>query len=491
MSGDYLPTIGLEVHVQLATRSKLFSGAPTAFGAAPNTQACAIDLGMPGVLPVLNEEAVTMALIFALAIDAEVGRRSTFDRKNYFYPDLPKGYQVSQFADPIVGRGRLAFTLPDGGERQITITRAHLEEDAGKSVHDAFAGLTGVDLNRAGTPLLEIVTEPELATPEEAIACLRHIHALVRYLGICDGNMAEGSLRCDINVSLRRRGETALGQRTEIKNVNSFRFAERALRFEIDRQASLLDAGRTVERVTLQYDADRDETRPMRAKEFSNDYRYFPEPDLPPLLVTDAMLAAARARLPELPECKRARFERDYGLPAADARQLCVDRALADCFERVAAASGNAKAAANWLLGDVAALLNRADAGIERSPVAEGDLATLIRRIDDGTISTKIAKTLLDALAAGERDVDAMIAARGLRQVSDAATLDALIAQVVAAHPAQVADYRAADADKRRRKLGFFVGRIMQASGGKANPRELNERLLAVLDAAPAAPAAP
>ena len=477
----YETVIGLEVHVQLATRSKLFSGAATAFGAAPNSQACAVDLGLPGVLPVLNEEAVRKAITFGLAIGAQISRRCVFDRKNYFYPDLPKGYQISQYLDPIVGRGRLAFTLPDGSAREISITRAHLEEDAGKSVHDLFPGQSAIDLNRAGTPLLEIVTEPEMRSASEAVACLKRLHALVRYLGVSDGNMNEGSFRCDVNVSLRQAGSSEFGTRTETKNLNSFRFVERAIACEVERQEAILRAGGTVQQQTLLYDDVNDETRPMRSKEYAQDYRYFPDPDLLPLLIDDALIAAVRATLPELAEAKRARLQREHGLSDYDADYLTTDRALADYFEVAAHTGGDAKLAANWIMGDIAAWLNRQDAAIENCPVTAPRLGRMIARLKDGTLSSKTAKTLFDAMLDDGGDVDAMIVSHGLAQLSDAGALDALIADVIARNPEQVADYRASDEAKRRKKLGFFVGRIMHASAGKANPVELNERLVKAL----------
>ncbi len=352
--------IGLEVHVQLATSSKIFSGAPTAFGAAPNAQACPVDLGLPGVLPVLNLEAVRMAVKFGLAIGARINEHSVFDRKNYFYPDLPKGYQISQFQQPVVGAGVLRITLDDGSERTIGITRAHLEEDAGKSVHDAFPGMTGIDLNRAGTPLLEVVSEPDLRLPAEAAAYFRRMHALVRYLRICDGNLAEGSMRCDANVSVRPLGETRLGERTELKNINSFRFLERAIELEIERQVDVLEAGGTIRRETRLYDPDRNETRAMRTKELSDDYRYFPDPDLLPLVITPAFIEATAASLPELPEARRARYRDELGLTPYDATWLTDDADVADYFDAVAAAAGDAKLAANWVMGDLSAALNRA-----------------------------------------------------------------------------------------------------------------------------------
>ena len=484
----YETVIGLEIHVQLATTAKLFSGASTAFGAAPNTQACAVDLGLPGVLPVLNEGAVRKAVTFGLAIGAEIARESVFDRKNYFYPDLPKGYQITQLTQPIVGRGKLDFTLPDGTQRSLTIHHAHLEEDAGKSVHDLFPQMSGIDLNRAGTPLLEIVTEPELRDAVEAVAFLKRLHALVRYLGVSDGNMNEGSFRCDVNVSLRPVGSSTLGERTETKNINSFRFVERAIAVEAERQETLLRRGERVLRQTMLYDEARDETRPMRSKEYADDYRYFPEPDLLPLHLDEAYIEAVRAALPELADAKRARFQREYALSDYDADYLTTDRALADYFETAARTGGDAKLAANWVMGEIAAWVNgyrgeHPDADIADFPVDATRIGTLIARVRDGTLSSRTAKTLFDALLGAPQDeVDALIDAKGLRQVSDAGALDAFVAQVIVASPKQVEDYRASDEDKRRKKLGFFVGQVMKLSGGKANPQEVNERLVKALD---------
>ncbi len=467
------PVIGLEVHVQLATRSKIFSGASTAFGAEPNTQASAVDLGLPGVLPVLNEAAVRMAVKFGLAIGAEIHPYSVFDRKNYFYPDLPKGYQISQFAQPVVGRGRLIVPLPDGSEREVGITRAHLEEDAGKSVHDAYAGMTGIDLNRAGTPLLEVVSEPDLRTPEEAAAYFRQMHALVRYLKICDGNLAEGSMRCDANVSVRRRGDAALGERTEIKNVNSFRFLERAIAYEIERQIDVLESGGRVVRETRLYDAERDETRSMRSKELSEDYRYFPDPDLLPVHVDAALLESVRAELPELPADKRHRYVEALGLSPYDAGWLTQDPDVAGYFEAVTDASGDPKLAANWVMGELSAALNRVDLPITASPVTPAQLAALIARLKDDTLSSKTAKVLFEALWAGEGEVDAIIEARGLKQVSDTGELQQIVARVVAENPEQVAQFRAG----KEKVMGFFVGQVMKATQGKANPKQVNELL--------------
>ncbi|WP_274607563.1 Asp-tRNA(Asn)/Glu-tRNA(Gln) amidotransferase subunit GatB [Thiococcus pfennigii] len=465
--------IGLEIHTQLATRSKIFSGAPTRFGADPNTQACAIDLGLPGVLPVLNREAVRLALRFGRAIDAEIAERSVFARKNYFYPDLPKGYQISQYERPIVGRGRVEILLDDGAEKTIGVTRAHLEEDAGKSLHEDFHGLTGIDLNRAGTPLLEIVSEPDLRSPQEAVAYARKIHQIVRWIGISDGNMQEGSFRMDANVSVRPRGETRLGTRTEIKNINSFRFLERALVFEIERQIDVIEGGGRIVQETRLYDAERDETRSMRTKEEANDYRYFPDPDLLPLVIDGDFLAAATADLPELPDVRRARFERDHGLSPYDAGLLTASRELADYFEAVAARCGDAKLAANWINGELAAALNKAGLTIEASPLGSEGLAGLLARIADGTLSGKLAKQVFEAIWAGEGDADAVIEAKGLRQISDAGTIEPLIDAIIAANPTQVEQYRAG----KEKLFGFFVGQVMKETQGKANPQQVNEIL--------------
>ncbi|TCO76243.1 Asp-tRNA(Asn)/Glu-tRNA(Gln) amidotransferase subunit GatB [Chromatocurvus halotolerans] len=469
--------IGLEVHLQLATQSKIFSGSSTRFGAEPNTQASAVDLAMPGMLPVLNEQAVRFAVMFGLGIDAEIGRRSVFDRKNYFYPDLPKGYQISQFAEPIVGRGEFEITLEDGSTRSIGITRAHLEEDAGKSLHEDFHGQTGIDLNRAGTPLLEIVSEPDLRSATEAVAYLKALHSLVLYLGISDGNMAEGSMRCDINLSLRPAGSDTLGTRAEIKNVNSFRFVEKAIQFETLRQADILESGGRVVQETRLYDAERDETRPMRSKEVANDYRYFPEPDLLPVVLEESWIAQLRSELPELPPAKRARFVSDYGLSTYDAGVLVDSRALADYFEAVARDCGDAKIAANWVQVELLGQLNREDLDITRSPVPPTQLAGLIRRILDDSISGKIAKQVFEAMWQGEGDADQIIESRGLKQVSDSGKLEAMVDAVIKDSPDQVAQYRAADAGKQKKLIGYFVGQVMKASRGQANPGMVNQLL--------------
>jgi len=468
------PVIGLEIHAQLATRSKIFSGAPTAYGAPPNTQACAVDLGLPGVLPVLNREAVRMAVRFGLAIGARVSRRSVFARKNYFYPDLPKGYQISQYELPIVAGGHTEIAFEDGTSKRVGITRAHLEEDAGKSLHEDFHGMSGIDLNRAGTPLLEIVSEPDLRSAREAVAYMRKIHTLVRYLGICDGNMQEGSFRCDANVSVRKTGEVRLGTRAEVKNLNSFRFVERAITHETERQIALLESGGTVVLETRLYDPDRNETRPMREKEEANDYRYFPDPDLLPLVLSEEFIEALRTDLPELPDAKRQRFIAQYGLPAYDAAVLCASRELADFYEgAVAASGGQAKPCANWVMVEVLGALNREGKEIGQCPISPGMLGGLVRRITDGTISGKIAKEVFEAMWQGEGDADAVIEARGLKQISDEGAIAALIDEVLRDNPTQVAQYR----QGKEQVLAFFVGQVMKKSRGKANPQRLNALL--------------
>jgi aspartyl-tRNA(Asn)/glutamyl-tRNA(Gln) amidotransferase subunit B len=471
--------IGLEIHAQLATRSKIFSGAATRYGAAPNTQASVIDLGYPGTLPVLNEAAVRMAVKFGLAVQAHIAPRSVFARKNYFYPDLPKGYQISQFELPVVGQGHLDIDLEDGERKRIGITRAHLEEDAGKSLHEDFHGLSGIDLNRAGTPLLEIVSEPDLRSAKEAVAYMKKLHALVRYLEICDGNMQEGSFRCDANVSVRRSGAERLGTRCEIKNLNSFRFVERAINYEVERQIDLLEGGGTVVQETRLYDSVKDQTRSMRSKEEANDYRYFPDPDLLPLVIEPAFVDAVRATLPELPDAKRARFVADYNLPDYDAGVLTNSRELADYYEAVVAqTSGDAKLAANWVMGELAARLNETNLDITESRVSAAQLAGMLTRISDNTISGKIAKQVFEVLWNDGGDADAIIDRLGLRQITDTGALEAIIDQIIADNPAQRDQYRAG----KDKLFGFFVGQAMKATGGKANPGQLNELLRRKLD---------
>ncbi|AQZ93512.1 Asp-tRNA(Asn)/Glu-tRNA(Gln) amidotransferase subunit GatB [Halopseudomonas phragmitis] len=470
--------IGLEIHAQLTTASKIFSGSATTFGAEPNTQASLVDLGMPGSLPVLNALAVKNAIKFGLAVDAEIGMTNVFARKNYFYPDLPKGYQISQMELPIVGKGHLDITLEDGTVKRVGITRAHLEEDAGKSLHEDFHGMTGIDLNRAGTPLLEIVSEPDMRSAKEAVAYAKTIHSLVRYLGICDGNMAEGSLRCDCNVSVRPKGQTEFGTRCEIKNVNSFRFIEKAINHEVQRQIDLIEDGGAVVQETRLYDPNKDVTRSMRSKEEANDYRYFPDPDLLPVVIEPAFIEAVRGELPELPAQKRERFESQFGLSAYDASVLSAQRELADYFEQVQQSCGDAKLAANWVMGELSSLLNKADLEIDQSPVSATQLGGLIQRIQDNTISGKIAKMVFEALANGEGDsADAIIEAKGLKQVTDSGAIEAMLDEVLAANAAQVEQYRASDEAKRGKMFGFFVGQAMKASKGKANPQQVNELL--------------
>ncbi|NLY13002.1 MAG: Asp-tRNA(Asn)/Glu-tRNA(Gln) amidotransferase subunit GatB [Gammaproteobacteria bacterium] len=474
--------IGLEIHAQLATDTKIFSGSATTFGAAPNTQASLIDLAMPGTLPVLNQEAVRMACMFGLAVDADIAEHNIFARKNYFYPDLPKGYQTSQMDHPIVGLGHLDIALEDGSIKRIGITRAHLEEDAGKSLHEDFSGMTGIDLNRAGTPLLEIVSEPELSNAKEAVAYARAIHTLVRYLNICDGNMAEGSFRCDCNVSVRPKGQTELGTRTEIKNVNSFRFIERAINYEIQRQIELIEDGGQVVQETRLYDPNKDETRSMRTKEEANDYRYFPCPDLLPVHIPRELLDNLRKQLPELPAQKRERFEQEFGLSTYDASVLSASREMADYFEAVEKICQDAKLATNWVMGELSSLLNKENLEISQSPVTAEQLGGMLLRIKDNTISGKIAKMVFEAMAAGEGDADQIIEQRGLKQVTDSGAIEAMLDEVLAANAEQVEQYRASDENKRGKMFGFFVGQAMRASKGKANPQQVNELLKKKLD---------
>ncbi|MCZ6487000.1 MAG: Asp-tRNA(Asn)/Glu-tRNA(Gln) amidotransferase subunit GatB [Gammaproteobacteria bacterium] len=466
--------IGLEIHVQLATSSKIFSGASTAFGAQANTQACAVDLGFPGVLPVLNAEAVTMAVKFGVAINAEITRKSVFARKNYFYPDLPKGYQISQFELPIVGRGKLSISPEEGVSKTIGITRAHLEEDAGKSLHEEFPEQTGIDLNRAGTPLLEIVSEPDLRSAREAVTYARKIHSLVRFLDICDGNMQEGSFRCDANVSIRPLGQVELGTRTELKNINSFRFLERAINYEIERQIDLVEDGGQVTLETRLYDADKNETRSMRSKEEANDYRYFPDPDLLPVEITDDDIDRIRRSLPELPEQKHNRYIDRLGLSDNNAALLTSGREIAEYFEQaLLPAPELANQLANWIVGGLTGALYQSDLDIQDSPVTPGMLSELLQRIADNTISGKIAKQVFEAMWRGEGSADEIIEARGLKQITDSGAIESLIDEVIAANPDQVEQFRAG----KEKVLGFFVGQIMKQSKGKANPGQVNQRL--------------
>ena len=470
--------IGLEIHAQLMTETKIFSGTSTAYGAQPNTQASLVDLGYPGMLPVLNREAVSMAALFGLAVDATVARRSVFARKNYFYPDLPKGYQISQFELPIVHDGTLEIVLDDGQRKTIGITRAHLEEDAGKSLHEDFEGLTGIDLNRAGTPLLEIVSEPDMRSATEAVAYMKLIHTLVRYLGICDGNMQEGSFRCDANISIRPKGQAEFGTRAEIKNLNSFRYVERAINHEVERQAEILENGGSVTQETRLYDPSRDETRAMRSKEEANDYRYFPDPDLLPVAVSEEEIEAARGRLPELPWARRERFVAEYGLSDYDAGVLTVSRNMAGYYEQVARTTGNAKLSANWTMGELSGALNKAGLDIADSRVAAADLAALLGRIGDQTISGKIAKDVFEAMWAGEGSADEVIENKGLRQITDTSAIEAVIDKVLADNPGQLDQYRGG----KPNLFGYFVGQVMKATQGKANPAQVNELLRSKLD---------
>jgi aspartyl-tRNA(Asn)/glutamyl-tRNA(Gln) amidotransferase subunit B len=474
---EWETVIGLEIHAQLATKSKIFSGASIAYGAEPNTQACLVDLGYPGVLPVLNAGVVRMAIAFGLATGSTIAARSVFARKNYFYPDLPKGYQISQYELPVVHDGRIEIRLDDGTRKTVGITRAHLEEDAGKSLHEDFHGMSGIDLNRAGTPLLEIVSEPDLRSAREAVAYMKAIHQLVRYLGICDGNMQEGSFRCDANVSVRPVGRHKFGTRTETKNLNSFRFVERAILFEVERQIDILESGGSVVQETRLYDPDRDETRPMRSKEEANDYRYFPDPDLLPLEIGAEQVEAIRAELPELPWQKRDRFIDRYGLSDYDAGVLSTSRAVGDYFEQVAAGVADSKLAANWVMGELAGALNKAGLEIGASPVGPAALLGLLRRIEDETISGKIAKEVFEAMWAGEGDADAVIESRGLKQITDTGALEATIREVIAANPQQLEQYRSG----KDKLFGYFVGQVMKATRGKANPALVNELLKKLL----------
>jgi aspartyl-tRNA(Asn)/glutamyl-tRNA(Gln) amidotransferase subunit B len=475
MMAEWEVVIGLEIHAQLATKSKIFSGSATAYGAPPNTQANLIDLAYPGVLPVLNAEAVQMAAKFGLAIGATVARRSVFARKNYFYPDLPKGYQISQYELPIVAKGKLSVVLDDGAVKTIGITRAHLEEDAGKSLHEGLANASGIDLNRAGTPLLEIVSEPDMRSAKEAVAYMKKIHTLVRYLEICDGNMQEGSFRCDANVSVRPKGQEKFGTRAEIKNLNSFRFVEKAIQYEVARQIELIEGGGSVVQETRLYDSDKNETRSMRSKEEANDYRYFPDPDLLPVEIGEDFVDAVRLTLPELPDDKAARFARDYGLSHYDAGVLSASRELGAYFEAVVAIVGapHAKLAANWVMGELSFALNSDNLDITDSKVSPAALCELLARIIDATISGKIAKEVFESMWADGKSADAIIDAKGLRQITDAGAIEGVIDQVIAANPKQLADYRAG----KDKLFGFFVGQVMKATAGKANPAQLNELL--------------
>ena len=470
---EWETVIGLEVHVQLATKSKIFSGASTLFGSSPNTQACNIDLGMPGVLPVLNEKVLKMAIKFGLSINANINSPTQFARKNYFYPDLPKGYQISQLDNPIVEGGVLEITLKDGSKKKIRITRAHLEEDAGKSLHDDFEGLSGIDLNRAGTPLLEIVSEPDLSSPEEAVAYLKKIHSIIRYLEISDGNMAEGSMRCDANVSLRKRGSKELGTRTETKNVNSFKFVEKAIQHEMKRQIKILESGERVTQETRLYDSQLDETRPMRSKEYANDYRYFPEPDLLPVVLTEDFIKSVKDLMPELSEEKEKRFIKEYKLSDYDANVLSVDPNLSNFFEEVVVRSKNPKLASNWIMGELSAFLNKENLSILETKVDSINLGNLLSRIEDSTISGKIAKEIFEEMWNSKKSPDEIIEEKGLKQVTDSSEIEKVINQVLEQNQSQLEQYKSG----KVKLFGFFVGQVMKASRGKANPEQVNKLL--------------
>ncbi len=471
---EWETVIGLEIHAQLSTKSKLFSGSSIEYGQEPNTQANIVDLAMPGVLPVLNTEAVRMAAMFGLAIGAPIGKGNVFARKNYFYPDLPQGYQISQFDKPIVELGYLDISLENGETKRIGVTRAHLEQDAGKSLHKDYAGMTGIDLNRSGTPLLEIVSEPDMRSAKEAVAYMKKIHELVQYLGINDGNLQEGSFRCDANVSVRPKGQKEYGTRAELKNINSFRFVERAINLEVERQIDLIEDGGEVVQETRLYDPDKHETRSMRSKEEANDYRYFPDPDLLPVEITDEFLESVRAALPELPQVKYQRFLDEYALSEYDAGVLTASRPVADYFEAVAKASGEAKLSANWVIGELSSHLNNNDLAITESPVTAEMLTSLIQRIADKTISGKIAKEVFQGLWAGEgKHADEIIGSKGLKQITDSGAIEAMIDDIMANNTAQVEQYRSG----KDKVFGFFVGQVMKASRGKANPAQVNEIL--------------
>ncbi len=474
MTAKWEAVIGLEIHVQLATRSKIFSAASTAFGAEPNTQACAVDLGLPGVLPVLNSEAVRMAVMFGLAVNAKIAKRSVFARKNYFYPDLPKGYQISQYELPIVEHGQLEVVSDEGGRKIVGITRAHLEEDAGKSLHEEFSDQTGIDLNRAGTPLIEIVSEPDMRSAREAVSYMKKIHSIVRHLEISDGNMQEGSFRCDANVSVRPAGQEELGTRTEIKNLNSFRFVERAIEFEIKRQIGVLEDGHEVVQETRLYDAGDDETRPMRSKEEADDYRYFPDPDLLPVAIRSEVIEDIRRQLPELPAEKASRFSLEYGLNEQDAEILAMNKEVAEYFEQtVRKTSADARRVANWVTGELNAALSVDNLDITSSPVTSDMLAGLLTRIEDGTISGKIAKEIFRSMWAGEGEADSIIESKGLRQITDTLEIELLVDQVLLENPVQVDQFKSG----KDKVFGFFVGQVMKLSKGKANPQQVNSLL--------------
>ena len=464
--------IGLEIHSQLRTKSKIFSGASTSFGAKPNSQACAVDLGYPGVLPVLNKEAVNMALSFGLAVNAKINKHSIFARKNYFYPDLPKGYQISQFELPIVGQGEIEIPLDDGQNKMVGITRAHLEEDAGKSIHDLYDDFTAIDLNRAGTPLLEIVSEPDMRSAKEAVAYAKKIHSLVQYIGICDGNMQEGSFRCDANVSIRKKGDE-LGTRAELKNINSFKFLEKAINLEVERQIDILEDSGSIVQETRLYDSDKNETRSMRSKEEANDYRYFPDPDLLPVLIDDELLVQIKNSLPELPTEKKIRFIDDFGLSEYDAENLTVQKDIADYFESMITKGADVKLAANWVMGELSASLNKNQIGIHDSPISAIELYELITKISDNTISGKIAKDVFKSMWEGKGSVEEIIENQGLKQMTDIDALEGIIDEVVNNNTLQVQQFK----DGNSKLLGFFVGQVMKATNGKANPKQVNKIL--------------
>ena len=470
--------IGLEIHVQLSTNSKLFSGASTNFGASPNTQACNIDLAMPGVLPVLNEEVLRMAIKLGIALNAEINSPTSFARKNYFYPDSPKGYQISQMDKPIVENGHLDIELEDGSTKRIGVTRAHLEEDAGKSLHEDFEGQSGIDLNRAGTPLIEIVSEPEISSPEEAVSYLKSIHSIIRYLNISDGNMAEGSMRCDANVSVRKVGETELGTRTETKNVNSFRFVEKAIHYEINRQINEIESGKTIAQETRLYDSQKNTTRPMRSKEFANDYRYFPEPDLLPVILDEEFINSVKETMPELPNEKKIRLMEVYKLSEYDSSLLAADKDLANFFEEVTKESNSPKLSANWIMGEFLAELNKENLSIVESKVSAKQLGVLIRRIEDSTISGKIAKEVFEKMWASSKDTDDIISEQGLQQVTDLSEIEKMVEEVINKNPDQLEKYLSG----KDRLFGFFVGQVMKASQGKANPKQVNDILKSKLE---------
>ena len=469
---EWETVIGLEIHAQLNTKSKIFSGASTQFGAQPNSQACAVDLGLPGVLPVVNKEAVSKAVRFGLAVDAHINQINVFDRKNYFYPDLPKGYQISQLELPIVGEGKIDIVV-DGESKTIGVTRAHLEEDAGKSIHDLYDDYTAVDLNRAGTPLLEIVSEPDMRSAEEAVAYAKKIHSLVQYIDICDGNMQEGSFRCDANVSIRPLGQKEFGTRTELKNINSFKFLEKAINLEVERQQDLLEDGGRVIQETRLYDADKNETRSMRSKEEANDYKYFPDPDLLPVEVTNELLEQIKKELPELPHQKKARYVESLELSDYDADVITSNKAIADYYERMIANNSNAKLCANWVMGELSGALNKDQLDISQSPISPEELSFLVERISDNTISGKIAKDVFKALWNQEGSVDQIIDSKGLKQITDTGEIEKIIEEVISNNSAQVDQYRSGN----EKILGFFVGQIMKATNGKANPKQVNDIL--------------